>query len=164
MGFFDKLMNGLKSEIQSEIKKQINSAFDNSTKNTTIINENVTEPKMKTSAKRYSYYDNNYNRDEDYFDNIITNENFPEYIIEKSVHPSCFDPSAHSKCYPITYLLKKDGNPVLAIFLMKIDQYRTMPAEGTYMVLYDNDINFIRFFKEMENEESYVINRIKENL
>ena len=61
-------------------------------------------------------------------------------------------------------LLKKDGNPVLAIFLMKMDQYRTMPAEGTYMVLYDNDINFIRFFKEMENEESYVINRIKENL
>ena len=47
---------------------------------------------------------------------------------------------------------------------MKMDQYRTMPAEGTYMVLYDNDINFIRFFKEMENEESYVINRIKENL
>ena len=39
-----------------------------------------------------------------------------------------------------------------------------MIALGTYKILEENNIKYIRFFKGMENKEDYVINRIKENL
>lgn len=158
MGFFDKLMNGLKSEIQSEIKKQIDSAFNNSNDDPVI---NTTQSTVMSVENIYA---NEYNTDEVYFSNIITQDKFPDYTIEKSVHPEVFDSTAHPKCYPISYLFKKDGEPVLAVLIMKTNQYRAMIAVGTYEILDNNNIKYIRFFKGMKNEESYVINRIKENL
>ena len=158
MGFFDKLMNGLKSEIQSEIKKQIDSAFNNSNDDPVI---NTTQSTVMSVENIYA---NEYNTDEVYFSNIITQDKFPDYTIEKSVHPEVFDSTAHPKCYPISYLFKKDGEPVLAVLIMKTNQYRAMITVGTYEILDNNNIKYIRFFKGMKNEESYVINRIKENL
>lgn len=165
MGFFDKLLNGIKSDIQSEIKKQIDSAFNNSTENKTEVKEIPTQPVVDDFPEEYDYfYENCFDTNEDYFDKLVTQENFPDYTIEKNIHPSVFDSNAHPKCFPITYLFKKYGDPVLAIFLMRTCQYRSMPAEGSYTILTDNNIKYIRFFKGMKNEESYVINRIKENL
>lgn len=100
----------------------------------------------------------------DYFDSLITEGNFPGYKIERNVHAKVFDPSAHPCCMPITYLFSKNGKPVLAILLMNTNQYRSMIARGTYKVLNDSKIHFIRFFRSYDNEKSYVINRIKENL
>lgn len=161
MGFFDKLLNGLKSEItseiKSEIKNQLNSAF--SSKSETEVSEPV-----KNTTPVENIYDQNYNTGDDYFAALITEANFPGYTIEKSVHPNVFDASAHPKCYPISYLFKKDGVPALAVFVMNTNQYRAMIAVGTYNVLDDNNIKYIRFFKGMKNEESYVLNRIRDNL
>ncbi len=161
MGLFDKLMKGIKSDIQSEIKKQINSAFNNNTE--PVVNK-IPSPTMNSSYDVENMYENNYNTDEAYFSNVITQDKFPEYTIEKSVHPKVFDSTAHPKCYPISYLFKKDAEPVLAVLIMNTNQYRAMIAVGTYEILENNNIKYIRFFKGMKNEESYVINRIKENL
>ncbi len=158
MGFFDKLINGLKSEIQSEIKKQIDSALNNSN------DEPVINTTPSTTMSFENIYANEYNTDEAYFANIITQDKFPDYTIEKSVHPKVFDSTAHPKCYPISYLFKKEGEPVLAVLLMNTNQYKAMIAVGTYEILDNNNIKYIRFFKGMKNEKSYVINRIKENL
>lgn len=98
------------------------------------------------------------------FDQLISNNNFPEYSIETNLHPQIFDSLAHPSCLPISYLLRKDGVPALAVLVMKKNQYRAMIARGTYQVLDAQRIPYIRFYTDMENEASYVINRVKENL
>lgn len=99
-----------------------------------------------------------------YFDSLIREENFPGYEITRNVHVRTFDPSAHPCCFPITYLFSKNGKPVLAVLLMNTNQYRSMIARGSYQVLKDQKINFIRFFRSYDNEMNYVLNRIRENL
>ena len=42
--------------------------------------------------------------------------------------------------------------------------YGGIPASEMKKILDDNGIPYIRFFKGMENESGYVINRIRENL
>ena len=109
-------------------------------------------------------YSNCYDTGEDYFDNIVNKMNFPECEIVKNVHPTMLDATAHPSCYNVTYMMYKNGTPVLAVLLMNTNQYRSMCANGTYEVLDNHGIKYIRFFKGMKNEHSYVVNRIKENL
>ena len=116
---------------------------------------------VKPAAKRNPY---EYDTDTDYFDKIITEDAFPGYTIERNVRPSRYDSSAHPSCFPVTYLFSRGGVPVLAVFIMQTNQYRSMIARGTYKILDDNAIPYIRFFKGYRNEANYVINRIKENL
>lgn len=97
-------------------------------------------------------------------DSFITEDNFEGYTIERNVHPSRFDPDAHPSCFPISYLFKKEGQPVLAVLFMGTNQYRSMIARGTYKILKDKGIFFIRFFKSYENNKDYVIDRIKSYL
>ena len=98
------------------------------------------------------------------FEKLITEDNLPGYTVEKNVHVSVFDKAAHPCCYPISYLIKKDGAPVLAILLMNRNQYRSMIARGSYAVLEAAGIPRVNFYRDFENEESYVLNRIRENL
>ena len=93
-------------------------------------------------------------------DAYITNDNFPSYTIEKNIHPNRFDSSAHPSCMPISYLFSLSGKPVLAVLFMNTNQYKAMISRGTYKILEENNIPYIRFFKTFDNEKDYVINRI----
>ena len=101
---------------------------------------------------------------DEYFNTLVTEENFPGYKIERNVHVNVFNEDAHPRCFPITYLFSKDDEPVLAVFLMNYNQYHAMISEGAYEVLMEENINYIRFYRSFPNEKDYVINRIKENL
>ena len=109
-------------------------------------------------------YENDCNWGDEYFAGIINEANFPGYTIERDVHPAIFDASAHPKCYPVTFLIKKDGGPVLAVMIMKMNQMNAMIARGTYSILEEQGIKYVRFFREMKNERFYVMNRVQQNL
>ncbi len=168
MGLFDKLVKGIASEIKDEVKK----AFNQQSEQTSTYSEPVSvgEPAPSASAEKpvaRSWGKGRHNilaESSTYFSFIINKADFSGYTVETDVHPNVFDPSAHPKCFPITYLFKKDGEPVLAVLLMFRDQYRAMIAKGTYEVLDSRGIKYLRFYREMSNEESYVIDRIKDNL
>lgn len=151
MGFFKKLFGALGAEKEKDV-----SATDN-----TVVAE---PPKSDYSFDDANPCHNQHNTGEDYFASLITKENFPEYEIERNLHPNVFDESAHPSCLPISFLFKKDDEPVLAVLVMKTNQYRAMIALGTYEILDENSIPYIRFFKGMLNQKDYVINRIKEEL
>lgn len=166
MGLFDKLLKNLTNDVDDVLGKVVDSVRNEvetikenvSAKNTTV-NYTTTETSQSNSP-----YANNHNTGDEYFAQLITEAEFPEYTIERNVHPSVFDSSAHPKCFPISYLFRLNGEPKLAVFIMNTNQYKSMIAKGSYDVLDDNNIHYIRFFKGMENEKSYVLNRIRENL
>lgn len=153
MGFFKKLFGMFSSEKENNV-----SATDNSFVAKPQETENEPSPAESNPVH------NQHNTKEEYFAALITKENFPEYEIEGNIHPKIFDQNAHPSCYPISYLFKKDGVPVLAVLVMQTNQYKAMISLGTYKILEDNNIPYLRFFKGMLNEENYVINRIKEAL
>lgn len=109
-------------------------------------------------------YANDCNWDNEYFAEIINESNLPGYTVERDVHPAIFDASAHPKCYPVTFLIKKDGNPILAVMIMNMNQTNAMISRGAYSVLEAQGIKYIRFFREMKNEKYYVTNRVQQNL
>ncbi len=156
MGFFKNI---LKSVLKEAVGEAIEKQFGNNTQS-----YSAPAPKTAPSAVSKNNYEKNPATDENYFAQLITEENFPGYTIERSVSPSVFDSSAHPSCFPISYLFKKDGRNVLAVLIIKDNQYRAMIAVGTYQILDDNNIPYIRFFKGWQNEKNYVLNRIKENL
>lgn len=123
-----------------------------------------TSNKTSTVKNTERDYCDNPATDKTYFAGLLTEENFPGYTIDRDVSAQVYDPSAHCACYPISYIFKKDGVPVLAVFIIKDSQYTTMPAVGSYNVLDDNNIKYIRFFIGWQNEKSYVLNRVRENL
>ncbi len=163
MGLFNRLLKDIKNEVVNNVVDKVvgeflptNKGTSNSTTPASISNTQVTHNTVM--------YPNNHNTGDEYFASLITQSNFPEYTIEKDIHPDAFDSCAHPKCFHISYLFKKDGVPKLAVFIMNSNQYKSMTARGSYQILEDNNIKYIRFFKGMENEKSYVLNRIKENL
>ena len=150
MSFFSNLSKKFKSLMGSDEPQTI-------TENT---NESFAAPANDTNQM----YANDNCWPDDYFASIINENNLPGYTVERNVHPRVFDFQAHPKCYPITLLIRKDGRPVLAVMVMRMDQMKAMISRGTYSILEDNGITYIRFFREMLNEESYVLNRVKEYL
>ena len=159
MGLFDKIVKGIKEEIKSGIAELLDPDTGESTE---AVSVSCGTP--QTVYRETETYTQIYNTGDDHFAAIISDEKFPGYSIEHSIHASVFDASAHQKCYPITYLFRKNGTPVLAVLVMNRNQSRAMIAVGTYRVLDANGIPYIRFYKGMENREDYVINRIRENL
>lgn len=95
------------------------------------------------------------------FESLLTEENFQGYTIERDVHVNRFDPSAHPSCLPVSYLFAKNGNPVLAVYVMQRNQYRAMIALGAYRVLEAQQIPYMRFFKGFRNEKQYVLDRVR---
>ena len=152
MGFFDKIMNMVKKDRKPEVSAAVHPEAED-----IVAAVPVTCDEPQTSVPVYDTGDA-------HFEAIVTEDKFPGYTIDRAVHANVFDPSAHPKCYPITYLFRKDGAPVLAVLVMNRNQYRAMIAVGTYRVLDARNIPYIRFFKGMENREDYIINRISENL
>lgn len=158
MGIFDRILGEIKDEIKSELSKLIDP--DSADAEETAASDDISQE----CDNEQPFYENNCNRSEEYFAAFVTAEKFPGYTIERTVHPNVFDASAHPKCYPITFLFRKDGAPVLAVMVMNSNQSRAMISVGTYRVLDAQKIPYIRFYREMENREDYVINRIRDNL
>lgn len=157
MSFFNKLFKLFKKsedDKRNETKENIIESKDETNEN----DRGCTEISQESKLIR------DHNRDEEYFANIINETALPGYIIERNVHPVVFDEAAHPKCKPITFLIKKDDKPVLAVMIMKSNQMTAMISRGTYWILEDKGIKYIRFFKEMLNEETYVLDRVKKHL
>lgn len=162
MGLFDKILKSLTNDVDDVVGKVVDAVR---TEVETIKDYNSTASNSTTDTyEDESPYANNHNTCDEYFAQLITESEFPGYTIERNVHPGVFDSSAHPKCFPISYLFRLNGEPKLAVFVMQTNQYKAMIAKGSYDILNDNDIHYIRFFKGMENEKSYVLNRIRENL
>ena len=170
MGFFDRL---IKKRISKGVGKTLGDAIsiDNEPAATELTDKTAQQfdnapQTVQTSQTPVaaSFVQKAYNTDDSYFASLLTEEKFPGYSISTNVHAQNFDASAHPSCYPISYLFSNGSQPVLAVLVMNTNQYRSMIARGTYKVLDDNGIPYIRFFKGMENESGYVINRIRENL
>ncbi len=157
MSFLDKLQKAIK--IIKDVKDTVDSVKGDSAPKPASAPSSEQPSVVKQSPMATTY-----NTDDAHFASIITKEAFAEYDIETNVHASRFDAEAHPKCYPISYLFSKDSQPVLAVLVMNLNQRASMIATGTYNVLDDNGIRYIRFYKGMENEQGYVINRIKDNL
>lgn len=150
MGFLDKLL-----------KAVLSPSSDNNTQKAPAQNE----PAMQNQSIKFkNFVDTNPNANIQYFASLLNEDNFPGYSIEQNVMLSRFDSNAHPKCFPITFLFKKDGMPVLAVIIMRANQRTTMPAVGTYTILDEQNIPYLRFYLGWENEKNYVLNRIKENL
>ncbi len=122
------------------------------------------KPKIATGYDGYIDYNGEYDWDDEYFESIINEANLFGYTIKRDVHPVVFDASAHPKCYPITFLISKNGSPVLAVMIMNVNQLKARITRGTYEILEDKGIKYIRFFRELLNDKEYVLNRVKENL
>ena len=179
MGLFSNLMDSLKKgadELKKDetVKKLGQAAEQMAGRVSKLASENPTGSRPQQPAPRaeqpaadseqvtvgYASHDTG----EAYFETVVLDEKFPGYTIERNVHPRVMDSGAHPSCLPIAYLFSRGGKPVLAVLLMKPNQYRAMIARGTYRILDENRIPYIRFFKGYPNEEAYVIDRIKKNL
>ncbi len=152
MGLLDSIFKVVKEKVTEAVNDAVNAQ-------NTSSGEQIRAETAKSFEQKF-----NPSTDENYFATLLTEENFPGYTIERSVKLDTFDPEAHPKCFPITFLFKKNGAPALAVFIMKEAQRHTMPVFGSSVILDDNGIRYIRFYKGWENERSYVLNRIKENL
>jgi len=170
MGFLDRI---IKKGISEGISKAVGDAVSKVVEPAATELANKAAQHFGTAADNIPVVQNRtavaapsqtFNTGDSYFASVITEESFPGYSISANVHPKSLDASAHPSCYPVSYLFSKDSQPVLAVLVMNTNQYRSMIARGTYKVLEDRGIPYIRFFKGMENESGYVINRIKENL
>ena len=164
MSFFNKLFGALnkleemKDALEDVAESLQKTASDETVKTQQTVSAPVCTP-VVTPAETKTY-----DTGDHYFASLITGLNFPGYMISTDVHANTLDSGAHPSCYPISYLFSKGSQPVLAVFVMNTNQYRSMTAKGAYQVLEDRGISYIRFFKGMENNREYVLNRIRENL
>ena len=167
MGFLER---AIRKGIREGIGKALGDAIGKAVEPAATEFANKTAQQIDNAAQSSqihttsSFVQKTYNTGDSYFASVITEANFPGYSISTNVHAKSFDASAHPSCYPISYLFSNGSQPKLAVLVMNKNQYRSMIAKGTYKVLGDNGIPYIRFFKGMENESGYVINRIRENL
>ena len=171
MSFFNKLFGALNKleemkDVLEDVAENLQKAASDETVNTqqTASPASAPVPTPASTPFSASVEPKTYNTDDRYFSSLITALNFPGYTISTDVHANTLDSGAHPSCYPISYLFSKESQPVLAVFIMNKNQYRSMTARGAYQVLEDRGISYIRFFKGMENNREYVLNRIRENL
>ncbi len=128
------------------------------------LNNNQDKEKIAEDVCGFSSPEDFLGTEEAYFEQLLSEENFVGFTVERNVHVSRYDKNAHPACFPVSFLFSKASKPVLAVYLMKPNQYRAMIARGSYKVLEDNNIPYIRFFRGFDNEKDYVIGRVKSNL
>lgn len=79
---------------------------------------------------------------------------------QADVPASAIDSSAHPAAKPIAFMVYKNEHPVLAIAIVKNNTYRSMPVKGTQMLVENRGMDYIRFFRELENRPDYIRSRI----
>ena len=64
------------------------------------------------------------------------------------VHPSEFDSSVSKEALPIHFLIKKDGNPVVAVVAVTSNGYNTPRVLETADACENNGIGYIRVYAD----------------
>ncbi|MCR5207072.1 MAG: hypothetical protein K6C14_01165 [Eubacterium sp.] len=167
MGLFDSLKKSVgaladeidkhKDDIAKEIEKVAGSVSATAVKKDSA-NVPADKPTYTPSYEMKPATDQFY-----HFEEIIDAE-FADYEVKKRVSAAELDPSCHPKCAPIQFLFIKNGTPVLAVALVRTNNYRGMNVVATKKIVEDRGIKYLRFFEEYANEKEYVVNRIKNNL
>lgn len=94
----------------------------------------------------------------------LISENFPEYDVRYDVAVSELKPGAHPACIPVRFLFCKGGQQVLAILFVNKNNYGGRNVKGTFEACSAIGLKYVRFFVNYANEDSYVVQRIKDNL
>ena len=72
-------------------------------------------------------------------------------------------PEAPSHAMPINFLLRK-GDKAVAVLLVHRSKVKRYSVQETHALCEENGIEALRFYFECENEEDYVVERIKDHL
>ncbi len=88
-------------------------------------------------------------------------DQIPGVTYRQEVPAAHIDPSAHPAAKPVTFLVYREDRPVLALMAVRDNTYRSMPVVGTQRLLEGQGIPFLRFFRELENADDYVLERIR---
>ena len=173
MGLFDKIMNS----IFNETKKVVDAATSPAQKAVTPAQNAPapapaaaapvaeTVPAADPDAERIYNEDGSYefndafHRDIAYFRDILA-RNFSDFTIEENVPISRFAADAHPKCIPVTFLLSKGGTN-FAFFVMPLNKVPGLPYTGSKKALRAAGIKTVHCIDCYKNEESYVVNRIR---
>ena len=154
MGLLDFLKKKLQGADATQVEKAVNDVAQE-------VEEHIPEPQQSAAPQRKADISNA--QFEEKMDAIIE-RNFDSAQYRKNVPASELDPSCHPACTPIQYLFYREDKPVLAVVLVRQNNYRGMNVKGTQHICEAADIVYMRFFKELTNEEAYVANRINEYL
>ena len=179
MGLFDSLKKNL-----GDLTKEIENHKDDLQKEIEKFAGAVNVNNSSNNQNNVNVYENNINQDEPFyetpsiyphpvndgsvdqfgkFDSVIS-ANFADYEVRKNVPASELDANCHPACTPVQFLFCKDSAPVLAVVLVKTNNYRGRNVLGTKSICDSKGIKYIRFYQEYENAEDYIIKRIRENL
>ena len=168
MGLFDSLKSKINSEavekivntVQQEVDKAVNTVSESVNSKPAQTSQPAaeaapayTEPK-KTAVIRDRFND---------FDDIIS-RNFTDIEVRKNVPAAELEPGCHPACTPVQFMFYRNSAPVLAVVLVKENNYRGMNVVATKKICEKLGIKYIRFYHEYENAESYVVDRIRKNL
>lgn len=175
MGLFDSLkknIGGVINEIDKhtdDIQREFDKHADNLQREFNKFTEKngnaqYTEPAAEPAAAPVNLTVNKNAPDcFDKFD-VIISRNFADCEVRRNVPAAELKPGCHPACTPIQFLFFKNSEPVLAVVLVRTNNYRGRNVVATKDICAEKGIKYIRFYHEYENEESYVVNRIKENL
>lgn len=170
MGIFDKIMNS----IFNETKKAVDSVVTPGKKPAAtpapapapqaaapVVNTPAADPDAERIYREDGGYDFNdsFHRDAAYFRNILV-KNFPDWSLEENVPITRIDASAHPKCIPVTFMMSKAGQN-FAFFVMPINKTNGLPYKGSKQALKAAGIKTVHCIECYKNEESYVVNRIR---
>lgn len=84
--------------------------------------------------------------------------------VQVDVPAASFSPNAHPKAKPISVLVSKNGQRVLAIAVVALNTYKSMPVKGTSQLVEGCRIPYLQFFVERENKEEYIADRVRKYL
>lgn len=164
MGIFNSIIKNVVGDLTRDA--QNTAAHKIANKVTEQIKSDVEKNDIKSSCKSDSIminginYSKEFNRNHDYFRNIIKT-NFNGYTIEENVPVKRIREGASEAFKPISYLLSRDGKPVAAIAI--IPAFRNASAKAAE-ICKENNIAYITFYCQYENTENYVVNRINDAL
>lgn len=169
MGLFDSLKKNLGNIDLGNIAKEAEKYKEDLQKNLGKfgVQQSTPAPEKKEPVEEEPvYYQPKKRAAEDQFpkfDDIIS-RNFPDYEVRRNLPASELMSDCHPACTPIQFMFYKDGAPVLAVVLVRENNYRGMNVLGTKKICDAKNIKYIRFYHEYENNETYVVNRIRDNL
>ena len=95
------------------------------------------------------------------------NEVFKQYLQDNdlgcTIETGVMLPGAPAHAMPVNFLLTK-GNKKLAVLLLDCSKVKRYSVQETHALCEENGIEAIRFYFECDNEEEYVVERIKDHL
>ena len=90
-------------------------------------------------------------------ENVYNSQKFNGYEISRNIPAS--ELGANEKCIPVNFLFKKNGAPVLAVLLLKVNRHSHIAVTGTMQACENKGIKVIYFYKDMPNKREYVLEK-----